>query len=296
MKKITSLLLVVAMITLLFASCSGPAKVKVNGVKVDNEIYTYFEDGLDDSLSKSEKEDAIKKSISRYVTINSEFNNRGLSLSSSEKKNVSTTVNNLWHIYGAHYDDIGVSKQTLYKIEVSKAYENALLNFYYSDKGVSPVSEDQIKTYFSENYVAVRLVTGYLFNVDENGANVPMTDDQKTNLVNLFNSVATMVNSGTSLEEAVSSLGSGTEIHDSLIHANDTNTLPDGFFSAAKAIETNKSAAISLGDYIFLVQRIDVFNEEFGYYSTYRTDCLQKMKGEEFSQIIDKWSESYIAK
>lgn len=296
MKKITSLLLVVTMITLLFASCSGPAKVKVNGVKVDNEIYTYFEDGLDDSLSKNEKEDAIKKSISRYVTINSEFNNRGLSLSSSEKKNVSTTVNNLWHIYGAHYDDIGVSKQTLYKIEVSKAYESALLNFYYSDKGVSPVSEDRIKAYFSKNYVAVRLVTGYLFNVDENGANVPMTDDQKTNLVNLFNSVATMVNSGTSLEEAVSSLGSGTEIHDSLIHANDTNTLPDGFFSATKAIETNKSAAISLGDYIFLVQRIDVFNEEFGYYSTYRTDCLQKMKGEEFSQIVDKWSESYIAK
>ena len=63
MKKITSLLLVVAMITLLFASCSGPAKVKVNDVKVDNEIYTYFEDGLDDSLSKSEKEDAIKKLI-----------------------------------------------------------------------------------------------------------------------------------------------------------------------------------------------------------------------------------------
>ena len=28
------------------------------------------------------KEEAIKKSISRYVTINSEFNNRGLSLSS----------------------------------------------------------------------------------------------------------------------------------------------------------------------------------------------------------------------
>ena len=66
MKKITSLLLVVAMITLLFTSCSGPAKIKVNGVKVDNEIYTYFEDSLDESLSKSEKEEAIKKAIEDY--------------------------------------------------------------------------------------------------------------------------------------------------------------------------------------------------------------------------------------
>jgi hypothetical protein len=123
-----------------------------------------------------------------------------------------------------------------------------------------------------------------------------MSDDQKNNLVNSFNSVATMVNGGTSLEEAVSSLGTGTEIRDSLIYAKDTGSVPDGFFSAAKAVETGKCAAIVLGDYIFLVQRIDVFNEKFGYYSTYRTDCLQKMKGEEFSKIIDKWSESYIAK
>lgn len=296
MKKITSLLLVVTMITLLFASCSGPAKIKVNGVKVDNEIYAYFKDGLDETLSKDEKEESIKKSISRYVTINSEFNNRGLSLSSVEKKNVSTTVNNLWHVFGTHYEDIGISKQSLYKIELSKAYEKSLLSYYYSDKGMSPIGEDTIKAYFNENYVAVRLITGYLFNVDENGASVPMTDAQKNNIVNSFNSVATMVNGGTSLEEAISALGSGTEIHDSLIHANDTTTLPEGFFSAAKAIEANKAAAISLGDYIFLVQRIDVFNEKFGYYTTYRTDCLQKMKGEEFSKIIDKWSESYIAK
>lgn len=296
MKKLTSLLLVVTMIMLLFASCSGPAKVKVNGVKIDNEIYTYFEDLVDASLSKDEKEASIKKSISRYVTINSEFNNRGLILSSSEKTKLSETVNNLWHLYGAHYDEIGVSKQTIFKIETSKTYENALLNFYYGEKGPSPVSEDQIKAYFSENYVAVRLVTGYLFNVDENGANVPMTEEQKNNVVNSFNSVATMVNGGSSLEESVLSLGSGTEIRDSLVYITDSGNLPEGFFAAAKAIENNKAAAISLGDYIFLVQRIDVFNTEYGYYSTYRTDCLKKMKGEEFSKIVDGWSEAYLAK
>lgn len=55
MKKITSLLLVVTLITLLFASCSGPAKIKVNGVKIDNEIYTYFEDQTDDEPFKKRK-------------------------------------------------------------------------------------------------------------------------------------------------------------------------------------------------------------------------------------------------
>lgn len=296
MKKTISLFLVVAMIMLLFASCQGPAKVKVNGVKVDNEIYTYFEDLLDDSLSKAEKETSIKKSISRYVAINSEFYNRGLTLSSGEKTTLSSTVNDLWHLFGAHYENIGVSKQTIYKIEESKAYERALLNFYYSEKGPSPVSEDSIKEFFKENYVAVRLVAGYLFNVDENGANVPMTDAQKNSIVDSFNSIATMVNGGTSLEEAIGSLGNNAEIRNSLVYVSDSGTLPEGFFAAAKAIEINKAAAIALDDYIFLVQRIDVFNEEYGYYSSYRTDCLQKMKGEEFSKIVDKWTEAYIAK
>lgn len=296
MKKTVSLFLAVTLIMLLFSSCNGPAKIKVNGVKIDNEIYTYFEDRLDGSISKAEKEESIKKSIARYVAINSEFNNRGLSLSSSEKTALSSTVNNLWHYFGTHYDEIGVSKQTLFNIETSNAYENALLNFYYSENGVEPISEDSIKAYFNENYVAVRLVAGYLFNVDENGANVPMTDDQKSKVVDSFNSVATMVNGGTSLEEAIISLGESTEIRDSLVNSSDNSTLPDGFFDAAKAIETNKAAAVSLGDYIFLVQRIDVFNEEFDYYSTYRTDCLKKMKGEEFSKIVDSWTENYIAK
>lgn len=295
MKKVTSLFLVISLIVMAFASCSGPAKIKVNGTKIDNEVYKYFEDCVEDSLSKDEKKNAIEQSISRYVTVNSEFENRGLSLSGSQKTQLSTTVNNLWHLYGTYYDSIGVSKQTLYKIEASKVYERALLIYYYGENGVSPVAEDQIKAYFNENYVAVRMVTGYLFNIDENGANVPMSDEQKNNTVNSFNSIATMVNNGTTLEEAVSSLGSGTEIRDSLIFVNESASLPEGFFSAAKTVEANKAAAISLGDYIFLVQRIDVFNEEYGYYSTYRADCLEKMKGEEFAKIVDKWAENYIA-
>lgn len=296
MKKFTSLFLVVSLLLLTLGACSGPSRVKVNGVKIDNEVYKYFEDRADNSLSKEDFEQSIEESIARYVAINSEFEKLTLSLSGNQKSTLSTTVNNLWHLYGGHYTDIGVSKQTLYKIEASKAYEKALLIYYYGENGASPVSEEQLKAYFNENYVAVRLVSGYLFNMAENGVNVPMTQEQKNNVVNSFNSVASMVNNGTTLEEAVSSLGSNTEIRDSLIFINDTSLLPEGFFAAAKAIETNKAAAASLGDYIFLIQRIDVFNEEYGYYSTYRADCLQKMKSEEFSQIVDGWAKNYEVK
>lgn len=291
MKKVISLLLATLTLALLLCSCSGPAKVKVNGVKIDNEIYTYFENTLPEDENGEVSEDAIKSAISRYVTINSEFENRELSIDSEQKGALSTYVNNLWHRYGKYYNEIGVSKQTIYKIELSKKYESALLADYYSN-----VSEDEIKAYFKENYIGIRFVTGYLFNVDENGTSVSMTPEQKTALTASYNSVVALINEGTLIEEAVVSLGEDTEVHNALINNFSESTFPAGFFGEVKKIEAGKTATITIDDYIFLVQRIDVFDKTYGYYDNNRTTCLETMKGDEFSKIIDEWSKNYIAK
>lgn len=290
MKKIISLFLTIIILALVLTSCSGPAKVKVNGVKIDNEIYTYFENTLPKDENGEVSEDSIKSAISRYVAVNSEFNNRGLSLDSDLKGVLSTNVNNLWHLYGSYYNEIGVSKQTIYKIELSKEYESALLADYYSN-----ISEDEIKAYFKENYIGIRFVTGYLFNVDENGTSVPMKAEQKKSITDSYNSVVAIINEGTLIEEAIVSLGEDTEMHSTLINAFSDGTFPEGFFAEVKKIETGKTATITISDYIFLVQRIDVFDKTYGYYENNRTACLEAMKGEEFSKVIDNWSKNYIA-
>ena len=174
MKKTISLVMAVAVCLLSFASCYGPAKVKVNGTKIDNEVYTYF----DDMYAGNEEE--IKNAISRYVTVNTEYNIRNLTLSASQKSDLAQDVDDLWHIYGAHYKDLGVSKQTIYKIKTSEVYEDALLEYYYGPNGYEPVSENTLKEYFKKNYIAISYATEYLFNFDETGALVPMTNEEKT--------------------------------------------------------------------------------------------------------------------
>lgn len=290
MKKVISLLLATLTLALVLTSCSGPAKVKVNGVKIDNEIYTYFENTLEKNESGEVGEDAIKSAISRYVTINSEFNNRGLSVDSELKLSLSESVNDLWHLYGNYYNEIGISKQTIYKIELSKLYESLLLADYYSN-----ISEDEIKAYFKENYIGIRFVNGYLFNVDENGSSVAMTDAQKNSVIASYNSVVTLINEGALIEEAVASLDENAEVYNTLINAFSDGTFPQGFFSEVKKIETGKVATVTLDDYIFLVQRIDVFDKTYGYYENNRTTCLEAMKGDEFAKVIDNWSKNYIA-
>ncbi len=291
MKKLTAFLLAVVLI-LSLTSCTA-SKVKINGTKIDNEIHTYFES----SVSKNDKgevsEEDVLKAISRYVAVNSEFEIRGLSLDSSIKSEVSTAVNDLWHIYGSYYEELGISKQTVYKIELSKAYEDALLSDYYSEKGDHPVSEEDIKNYFKENYCAIRFVTGYLFNVDDKGNPVTMTDAEKTKLKSSFDAVAESINGGIAIEEAVGTLGENTEVHNTIVNAFSDGTYPDGFFDAVKKIEQDKTQVITIENYIFLVSRIDVFSSEYGYFNTYRTHCLKQMKGEEFKAVVDKWAESY---
>lgn len=313
MKKVVSLFIVISIILTLFASCTKDSlpKLSVNGTPVDYEVYLYFQDLLKKSYKDAELDKAVKAEISRYVAINSEFENRNLSLTKSQRAELSTTVNDLWHLFGNHYNDIGVSKQTIYKIERSKEYEISLLVNYYGVDGVSPVSEEDLMKYFSDNYCAIRYVVGYLFDVDENGANVPLSAENRNKLIETYNSVATMVNESvadkpkddesvemidTSLENAVGVLGDSTEIHDALVNSFSDGTFPTGFFEAVKNIEINKTATVVIGDYIFLVKKVDAFSNNYRYYDSYRDECLKKMKGEEFSKIIDGWAKNYIVK
>lgn len=290
MKKVISLFLATVTLALLLCSCSGPAKVKVNGVKIHNEIYTYFENTLPAENDEKASEESIKNAIIRYVAINSEFENRGLSLDSDLKGAISVAVNDLWHLYSNYYNEIGVSKQTIYKIELSKEYEAALLADYYSD-----ISEDEIKAYFKKNYAGIRFVTGYLFNVDENGVSVPMTDAEKTALTDAYKSAAALINEGSLIEETLVTLGENADVHDTLVNAFSDDTFPKGFWKNVEKIDAGKASAVVIDDYIFLVQRVDVFDKTYGYYENNRTACLEAMKGDEFAKVVDGWSKNYKA-
>lgn len=285
MKRAISLILVAVICVLSFASCSGPAKARVNGTKIDNEIYAYFDDLY--AGNKSE----ITKAISRYVTINSEFENRHLTLTPVQKSNLSIKVDDLWHLYGVHYTKENISRQTIYKIEASKVYEDALLDYYYGQGGVEPVSEETIKKYFKSNYIAISFATGYLFNIDETGATVPMTDSEKAVVINDFTKSEGLINTGTPIEASTNN-----EVRNTIINSSNDGSFPSGFYKEVSTISVGSARTVSLDDYIFLVQRVDVFDETYGYYDEYRTQCLRKLKGDEFEKMVDQWSQSYKVK
>lgn len=282
-KKIISVILA-AVLMLSFTACGKKAELTVNGTDIDNEITAYFK------ASAKEGEDYTRL-VARYVAVNSEFHNHGLTVPRSTRAEISQDVNDIWHNFGTYYETLGVSKETIYKIQLSKAYEILLLEERYGEGGVSPVSEDEIKTYFRENYAAIRFVTGYFFEVTESGT-VNMTDAEKAALAEKFNAAGSAVNGGTTFEEAVSLIGSA-EVHSAVVNSAGNDNFPDGFWEEARKIEMNKCAVVTLGSYIFLVQRVNSEEGEYECYSQYRSNCLYEIKGEEFEQIIAAWTECY---
>lgn len=165
LKKAVILLITVLTATLAFSSCNKKSSVSVNGVPVSEGVYNYYYDiekNSDEDKSQQEISDAALSDVAAYVAVNSEFKNRALSLSSEDKNEISQNVNNYWHVFSVYYNTIGVSKQDLQKIEESKKYKDAVMADYYSENGDQPVTDDELRSYFSENFIAFKAVTGYL--------------------------------------------------------------------------------------------------------------------------------------
>lgn len=296
MKRTICILLSAMLCLCSLCACGGRNSVSVNGTPIAKGIAAYFEDAARQALPEGTEEERTAEAdrqIAQYVAINSAFAERGLSLSTAEKASVSRTVNNLWQLFGAYYTDLGVTKQDLLLVETSKAYKQAVMNDYYAPNGDDPVSEEALKAYFNENYVAFRSVTGFLTTADDNGNAIALSATEKNKLLASFQKAANAVNSSSSIQEQASVLENTTANTETVVvHRNNPN-YPEGFFTAVAAIENDKAQTFTLGDYVFLVQREDISDEERNLFATYRTDCLSTLKGEDFEKVLEAWTSAY---
>ncbi len=281
---------------LFLSACANRSGVQVNGTPIDKGIVLYFTDEA--RREQPDADDAVlleaaNRKIAEYVAVNSVFADRMLALTTAEKSEVSQTVNALWRLFGNYYTELGVSKQDLQKIETAKAYKDAVMADYYAPDGDEPVAEETLKSYFNENYIAFKSITGFLTTADNSGNAVSLTDAEKTALVSSFEKMAANINGGSSVEEQASKADNTTANTDTVVISRANTNYPSDFFGQVAAIENGSAKAFTTGDYIFVVQREDITDAERNLFATYRTDCLKTLKGEAFEQVLDAWVSAY---
>ena len=215
MKKFKSFIAVLLCLAAVFctAGCSASKKsaLNISGAQIDYETFLYYFDQVHAFPEKYElaadatNEQMIDAAIElccEYVAVNTKLSEYGLTLSASEKRSASNNLEDLWHVFSGYYEKLGVSKQTLMKIETADTSRNRLFYYIYDEGGEKAVSEDDIKKYYNENYISFRAITGYLTTTDANGDIVVMTADQKAAMNKEFMELSTRLGNGQTIPRA----------------------------------------------------------------------------------------------
>ncbi len=282
MKRIISVLLA-ALILLSAAGCTSgkTTALIISGTEIDSEIFTYYLDkvihrptdyGLAEHPEKKLLRQAVIDECKKYVAINTSFRDKGLSLSSADKVEISQNVNNFWIRFESHYNEIGVSKQTLTKIMTADAYEDAIFTATY-DKGTDDAeAEKQLKDYFYSNYVSFRTVCAY-FTAPDGSA---MSQANKIALVESFRTLA----SGTAVDpDALSQTvaAAGYTLSDSIILKKNSDGYPTGFF---EKVYTQSNGTVQILEYdecVFAVMKENLEAKGDAVYANYRTSCISDL-------------------
>lgn len=303
MKRILCAVAALTLFITLLTACGGPrTALSIGGAQVGSEIYTYYYD-----FAKRSPEDypgdarANAVALCReYVAVNTMAAELSLAPQPKHASNASAWVNQQWRFFSVYYQSIGISKQTLMKVRETEVRRELLLDAYYGTEGLQPVSEDELKAYFSGHFVVFKAINGYLTDTDDTGAQVALSDARVKEVKQQFNTMAENIRKGTSIDtvntqylESQNSTGAG-EFTASVIDGKNAE-YPQGFYDQVAAMKTNDVKVITTPTYLYVVQKLDPLGEKGIYFTQYRTDVLTSMKGVDFDTRLQEREDSFEA-
>lgn len=314
MYRAVLLALCVVMMAVSLSACGGQGWVaQVGGGRIPGELYVYYLDRAFSDAKKQigENKDVTKSSIEgkngrdwvlarteRYlkdfVAVNTKFQEEGLTLAPEEKGAVSSTVSAQWSLSSAHYQSLGIDKTVLTQVQENQKKRDRLFLTYYDTNGREAVPEDELKTWYQENYVGFIAINGYLTTEDVAGNTVRLNSEQEKKLRESFGAMAQSVSGGTAIGDAAATneATKNQELRESVIYKTGSG-YPAGFYDEVRAIEEGKAKVIVKDEYLYVVQRVSVMGADNALYLANRNDVLKKCRGDAFEQNAAQWSKGY---
>ncbi len=290
--RIVSLALLL-LFTAAFASCQGvgSAQVFVGKTSVDDEVFLYYlNQAIGEGKDKTKSDSIIEAAtaVRYYVKVNTAAAVRGITLSAADKAALSEKLNRFWAVYGTYYMSIGVTKQTVEKVNLSEAYETSILLKIYGQGGTKEVARSDILTELNKSFVVFRSVRKAFATADADGNVSELTAAEKELLVSRFVTATGQINNGSlTLEAAAADFNPNPAGSEPELFAvrQGTPLFSEDFFNKAVKAPQGKASVIQADGAVYLIQREKVTTDS-GYFRENSVYAFQRLKGEELKTLI----------
>ncbi len=274
----------------------------------DEVLKADIEDFLDESKSMSGEEWVKARAmnyLNSYYFISDKFAELGLELTEDELSNAQSSTDSMWTYYKATFEDnLGVAKESfhqafsLYNVKYRKVME-AL----YGEGGEMEVPEDELKTYFTENYYNYEYFYASLTKNDEDGNSVDMTDEEKADTKSKLDGYVDKINTGSltveaaATEYATEALGSA----DQSSYQAPSPTLADNVSATIKDaiadIDDNTAVLAETTTGYYVIRKLSIADKfaETTADETQKINLIANMKGEDFADYVTEQAASYTS-
>ncbi len=134
-----------------------------------NQLYTIYYSGgkladsfekqkIGDQLMSEYLEDYAYNTCLEIFAVEKKCEELGIELSDEEKKEINDAVNSAWDANKDYYEEMGISKDSLKRIQSFSYLTTNLFEGLYYEGGVEEVKLDEIKTYVKDNMLRYKMI------------------------------------------------------------------------------------------------------------------------------------------
>lgn len=268
-------------------------------VSTDEEV---LKATIEDKDAKTWIEDRAMNYLNAYYYVSDKFDELGLELSDEDKETITGSTDSMWSYYKTSMEEMGIAKESFNKAysEYGVKYQK-IMKAMLSEGGELAVSDDELKSYFTENYYSYEYFNVSLTKTDDEGNNTNMTDEEKTETKTALEKYIQKINAGditvseAAEEYAEKNLGGA----DNSTYYEPEPVLADNMLEAIRtaieSVEDNKAALAETTSGYYVVRRLPIADkfEEKNSDEDQRFSLVSGMKSEEFSEYVLNQAKEY---
>lgn len=272
---------------------------------------------IEEKPAKEWINDKAVEHMQEYAAFEHKFDELGLSFENNEDQIVTATAEQWWEYLSDSYESIGVSKQTYIDIGINSQKEAAIFDYYYGEGGEKAVSENEIKTYLTDNNARIKYMAMDLKDAEGNVLKSEDKEDRKKmaeEYIERLKNGETFSTISAEYDSFISSLSSSGDETDSseasediVISADDgiseddaadygTVVSKDSAIPAASVIEKVFSGDLAEGDYVlvedyetyYIITKMDLFADP-DYLENSSETAIHALKDDEFNEMVQGW-------